>query len=501
MKILNANQIRQADAYTIKTKPIASIDLMEHAARMCFNWIIKHINNKTSTFHVFCGMGNNGGDGLVIARKLIESNYKVKTYIVQFKKLGSVDFEINLKRLQKLNAEIITISSASSDLNLTKKDTVIDAIFGNGLTKPPQGFVKKCIQQINNSKSSVIAIDMPSGLMDNNPVTKESSVVQALHTLTFQAPKLCMYLPLNEKYSKNWHVLDIGLDVAFLNKLETNYYTIDKTNVLEIYRKREKFSHKGSFGHGLIIGGSFGKIGAVVLATKATLKIGCGLATAYLPKCGYEIMQSAVPEAMVEVDDEKYIQYFNYKSKVNVIGIGIGLEKHPKTVLGFTKFLKENTKPLVIDADAINILAEHEKLLNHIPVNTVFTPHPKEFQRLVGNWQNDYEKLEKMQEFSKQWSCILILKGHYTAIAYKGKVYFNTTGNSALATGGSGDVLTGYITGLIAQNYTSLEASILAVYLHGLSADIAILEQESRESFMASDNFKYLGKAFQSLQK
>ena len=324
-------------------------------------------------------------------------------------------------------------------------------------------------------------------------------IQKASHTLTFQNPKLAFLLAENQRYTKNWEVIDIGLDQTFIDSVNSNFQTVDHELVNYIYKPRSKFSHKGTFGHSLIIGGSFGKIGAVVLASKAALKIGSGLVTAYIPKCGYAIVQNSIPEVMVEVDDENYIQHFNYKTKANVIGIGIGLGTHLKTKKGFVKFLKENSIPLVIDADALNILAEHNDILNLIHENTILTPHPKEFQRLVGNWENDYEKLNKQLDFSSKFKCIVVLKGVYTSIAYKGKIYFNTTGNPALATAGSGDVLTGIITGLIAQGYSPIDASIYGVYLHGKTADLAINELETMESFTASNCIDYIGRAFQEI--
>ena len=276
---------------------------------------------------------------------------------------------------------------------------------------------------------------------------------------------------------------------------------VDKEYIHRIYKRRNKFSHKGSHGHSLIIGGSFGKIGAVVLASKASLKAGSGLVTVYIPKCGYDVLQSTNPEVMVEVDSEDHLEFFNYKTKPTVIGIGMGMGTSEKTCIGYRKFLLDNELPLVIDADAINILSKHEELLKIIPENSILTPHPKEFERLVGKWKNDYEKLEKLMKFSTKNNCIVVLKGSHTAIAYLGKIYFNITGNPALATAGSGDVLTGIITGLLAQKYTPLEASIYGVYLHGLTADIAINESQSVESFTALDSINYLGKAFKKSYK
>jgi len=499
MKILSTDQIYQADKATIKNKPIASIDLMEFAANQCFNRICELIKNKSSIIHVFCGIGNNGGDGLVVARKLIEAKYLVNTYIVNFSNKRSDDFKVNYERLTQLYVTPIEISDISSFPEISKNEVVIDAIFGIGIKRAPRGFVKEIIQKINNSACLIISIDFPSGLYAESTVDDEESVIRSEYVFTFQNPKLAFFLSENSEFCKNWEVIDIGLDRQFINSLSTNFETVENHNIKSIYLPREKFSHKGTFGHSLIIGGSYGKIGAVVLASRSALRIGSGLVTVYIPKCGYQVVQTHNPEVMVEVDEENYLQHFNFDTKPTVIGIGIGLGIHHKTKDGFAKFLKNNIIPLVIDADALNILALHKELWSLIPINSVLTPHPKEFERLVGKWNNDYEKLDLLIKFSSEINSVVILKGAYTAIAFQNKVYFNTTGNPALATAGSGDVLTGIICGLMAQKYTAIDASILGVYLHGKSADIAIESEETMETFIASSGIDFLSKAIRSI--
>lgn len=499
MKILSSEQMYQADKATIKNKSITSIDLMEHAADKCFQWILEHFPEKKQVFQVFCGVGNNGGDGLVIARKLLQTGNQVKIIIVNFSKNRSSDFTANYKRLLELNPQICELHWGDLTFpEINKNDLVIDAIFGIGLSRTPDDFVKRILQKINDSQAKIIAVDMPSGLFSEAPVQDKDAVIMATYTLTFQNPKLAFFLSDNENFSKNWQVLDIGLDKDFIAGLNSPFLTVDKDLIQSIYKKRRKFSHKGTYGHSMLIGGSFGKMGAAVLASRAALKIGSGLVTAYIPKCGYEIVQISNPEVMVEVDDENYLQYFNFKSKPRVIGIGMGMGTHVKTIQGLEIFLKENRLSLVVDADAINILSMHPEYLSLLPKNTVITPHPKEFERLAGTWKNDYEKLEKLLNFSTKHKCIVVLKGAYTAIAHENKIYFNTTGNAALATAGSGDVLTGMITGLLAQNYTPLEAAIFGVYLHGKTADIALPEM-GYETFIASSILDYLPNSFLDL--
>ena len=337
---------------------------------------------------------------------------------------------------------------------------------------------------------------MPSGLFADRKVEDEEAVVKSTCILSFQTPKLAFLLPDHEAYMNYWKILDIALDQAYLEKVESVYHWIDHRFINEFIKKRRKFSHKGTFGHSLLIGGSFGKVGAMILASKAALKAGSGLVSSYIPKCGYSAMQTSNPEIMVEVDDEKFLQFFNIKTKPNAIGIGPGLGTHSKTKKGFVEFIMNCKVPLVIDADGLNIISEYNDLLNIIPKDAILTPHPKEFKRLVGSWTDDYEKLEKQMDLSSRLQCVVVLKGAYTSVAYQGKVYFNSSGNPGLATAGSGDVLTGIITGLLAQGYTSLQAAIMGVYIHGRAADIGTASTESMESLTAMDCITYLGKVF-----
>ncbi len=497
-KILNAKQIYQADAFTIQKKNITSLDLMEFASELCFNWVHNRLQGNPIHIHVICGTGNNGGDGLVIARMLKKHGYNIKTYIVNCDNERTSSFIVNYDRLKELGDWPVIIKCDTEFPTITENDMVIDALFGIGLNRTPKGVLKEIIQHINNSKAYILSIDFPSGLFAHKTVTDTNSVIKAFQVLTFQTPKLAFLLPENEAYCTNWEVLPIGLDEEFIQNQESKFYLTEKQDVLSIYKMRSKFSHKGTFGHTLIIGGSFGKIGAVSLATKAALKIGSGLVSAYIPKCGYTIMQTSIPEAIVEVDTENELHHFNFKTKPNVIGIGIGMGTSAKTEKGFIHFLKENKTPLVIDADGINILSKDSKYLKLLAKDTILTPHPKELERLIGSWKNDYQKLEKIQKFSKKHQLILVVKGAYAIIVNQENLYFNTTGNPALATAGSGDVLTGIITGLIAQGYKPFEASVLGTYLHGSTADVA-MQNTVYETFIASDIISNLSNAFMDL--
>lgn len=500
MKILSAQQLYKADQITVEKGKITSLDLMERAATSCFQWIHNRLQGDSVPIQVFCGTGNNGGDGLVIARHLKQHGYNVNTYIINCSNKRSDAFLANYDQLKEIGVwpEMITCSSEFPEIS--ENNMIIDAIFGLGLSRSPEDVLKETIQFINASNAYVLSIDFPSGLFADKSITDKESVIKAYHILTFQTPKLAFLLPDNQEYITSWDVIDIGLDSEYLNSVETDFQLTNKNDVLPIYKYREKFSHKGDYGHSLIIGGSFGKIGAVTLTSRAALTIGSGLVTAYAPKCAYQILQTALPEVMVEVDAENELEYFNSKINPTVIGIGIGMGTSSKTIEGFKKFLQENKLPLVIDADAINLLSKNKNLLKVVPENSILTPHPKEFERLVGQWKDDYEKLDKLLKLSKKYKLIIVLKGAYTAIVHQGKIYFNTTGNPALATAGSGDVLTGIITGLIAQKYTSFEAAILGVYLHGKTADLS-MKTKAYETFTASDSIDFLSDAFIDLLK
>ncbi len=499
MKILNAEQMGLADQATIRDTPISSTDLMERAAESCVRRILKDKPPADQEFWIFCGIGNNGGDGLVIARHLLVLGFKVRTLIAEFSQKYSPDFQINLERLKDLSHEPFFIRDSFDVPDIPESCWIIDALFGTGLSRAPKDWLKEVIQGINKSPARVISIDFPSGLFPENPIEDAESVVRASITLTFQQPKLAFLLPEASKFVGHWEILDIGLSRDFIESLEDCHELVNPNLAAGLFKKKGRFDHKGSAGHSLLIGGSFGKIGAMILASKAALRAGSGLVSAYLPKCGYVPMQTANPEVMVEVDDEQYIQFYNFSTKPTAIGIGPGLGTHLKTKKGFVEFLKSQSNPLVLDADALNIISEHDEIKELIPERSIITPHPKEFERLAGTWSNDFEKLNLQQDFAKRYNCVVVLKGAHTSITEGQRIFFNNSGNPALATAGSGDVLTGLLTGLLAQGYDPLDASILGVFLHGRAADLGVVHNESQESFIASDILKFYGRAIKDL--
>lgn len=496
MKILTAQQIKTVDLYTIEHEGVSSIDLMERAALSCVNWIADRYQ-KTTQFQIFCGTGNNGGDGLAIARILGSRGYKIACYAVHFSENVSEDFKHNERRVGEGNVRLQHLNSEDDFPVFPDKNVVIiDAIFGVGLSRPVEGFTGRLIQLINGSNLPVISIDVPSGLFSEDNSENGNNIILADYTLSFEVPKLSFLFPENGMRVGTWDVLPIGLSKKGIRDQHSPYYLINKDWVAEGLRKRYKFAHKGSYGHALIVAGSIGKMGAAVLAASACLKAGAGLVTAHVPKCGLTILQTAIPEAMVDLNDgEKSIKGNPSVEAYNTIGIGpgIGTDKGAQQVL---KNIIQNVKgPLVIDADGINILAENKTWLHFLPPGTIFTPHVGEFERLVGKTTSNFERLRVQREFAQKYQCYLILKGAHSSIACPdGEVYFNSTGNPGMATAGSGDVLTGVITGLLAQGYPQRQACVMGVYLHGLSGDLAA-EHMGEMSLTARDIIYYIGDA------
>jgi NAD(P)H-hydrate epimerase len=496
MKILSASQMRMADSHTIKNEPIRSSDLMERAAGMCFDWLIKNTDNSKKHI-VICGTGNNGGDGIVIARKYAERKLPVQILVLNATEEPSPDFKEKFSQIKTSQLQVNMLKEGDL-LKLDKNCIIIDAIFGTGLSRPVSGWMAQCVESINNSGNEIVSIDLPSGLFADTHT--QGAVIHATHTLTFQCPKLAFMFPENGKFVGDFHLLDIGLDKEFIRDLNSlNRYTGSK-QVKELVIPRTRFSHKGNFGHSLLISGSKGKIGAAVLAARACLRSGTGLLTVHLPECGYTILQTAVPEAMVVTDSDKdEITSISNQEQYDAIGVGPGIGKSEKTQQMLLGLLKQSKRPVVLDADALNILAESENALQGLPPNSILTPHLKEFERLAGKSENDFERHLLQIKFSVSHKCIVVLKGAHTCITLPdGKSFFNSTGNPGMALGGSGDVLTGMILAFLSQGYKPEEAAQLGVYLHGLAGDIAA-KKKSEYAMTASDIIENIPRAFKKL--
>ena len=502
MKILSAAEIREWDQYTIQHEPILSIDLMERAALACVNWITKEYSEVTS-FGIFCGKGNNGGDGLAIARMLLERNYPVSIYILEFGHLGTGDFQTNLARLHKLpRADIHFIQTEENIHPIPKDQVIVDALFGSGLNRALEGITANLVEHLNESGCDIISIDVPSGLFTDRS-SGGAPCIQARHTLSFQCYKPAFLFAENGEAIGDVHLLDIGLHPGYYQQLSGQFEWVDAGTIRSIYKPRNRFAHKGNFGHALLVAGSYGKMGAAVLAARACLRSGAGLLTCHVPRCGYDILQVAVPEAMLLTD---FNSSFNTKieddlSKYESIGIGPGIGTASETKMMLRDILDTYRNPVILDADALNIIAAQKDLLKLIPAGSVLTPHPKEFERLFGESSNDFDRVLLALQKAKELNCIIVLKGHHSFIVTgDGKGFFNSTGNAGMATAGSGDVLSGILTGLLAQGYSSIEAAILGVYIHGLAGDIA-LTGSSEEALIAGDMILSLGAAFSDIKQ
>ena len=506
MKIPSAEQIRQADQYTIEHEPIASIDLMERAASSLVPWLKDRIS-KESKVNIFCGMGNNGGDGFALARLLCKEEIVPVVYLVRYADKMSPDCETNYNRLKEAGTvSIVEIKSADDFPKLQTGEVVIDALFGTGLNRPLEGLVAELIDYLNGQNVYRIAIDIASGLLADAPTTSKS-VFKADYTLTFQLPKLAFFMPENDPYVGSIEAFDIGLHPDILNSIVTDYRIMLKPIAAGLLHPRSRFSHKGDYGHALLIAGSEGKTGAALLSAKACMKTGVGLLSVLLPKSAQTALLSTLPEAMLyqledDRNDRNQLRFddFDRLQAYNAIGVGPGLGKAEVTARALKRLIQDCQVPMVMDADALNILAENPTWLSFLPQDTILTPHPKEFERLFGATTDSFERIKLQREMAMKYHIIIVYKGGYpTTVLSDGSVFFNSGGNPGMATGGSGDVLTGVILSLLAQRYHPSVAAVLGVHLHALAGDLAA-EENGQEALLASDITAHIGKAFLSLK-
>jgi len=487
-EVLTSDQQRKADGYTILNEPISSVDLMERASAEFVKSIIPYIHGK-QTIHVFCGTGNNGGDGLAVARMLREKGCTTHIYLVRYSKEVSADCRMNLAKLRNVK----DITNSKDFPSIHPDHVIIDAIFGTGLTRPVEGLAADVIKLINNSMARTLSIDIPSGLPCDSVPFEKGAVVRAHFTATFERPKLTFFLPESAEFIHEWKVIPIGLNQEFIKKLPCkNYYISEHLFYCKI-KPRLRFSHKGTYGHGLLIAGSLGKMGAAILSAKGSLRSGIGKLTVHVPNSGNDIIQISVPEAMCTLDkNSDKITALPPLTDYNAIAIGPGLGQGNHAFNLLSSLFKTIDVPLVLDADALNTLASYPELLVHIPPNSILTPHPKEFERLVGSSKNSITRLKLLRDFCAKYAVITILKDAITTVCLPdGKIYFNITGNPGMATGGSGDVLTGMILGLLTQEYSMEDSALIAVYYHGLAGDTAT-KHFGEKGVIASDIINFI---------
>lgn len=474
---------------------------MERAAGTCTQWIL-YQKWQPQTIRIFCGKGNNGGDGLAIGRMLLQEGYRVAFYILEFGKPGSDDFQVNLQRLHQMGTTTIHfLQDVNTFPPISRNDLLIDALYGSGLNKPLEGLAAALVQHINHSGAPIVSIDLPSGLyMDKS--AKGNPVITATYTLTFECYKTALLVQENAAFVGKVQVLSIGLHPEFLENLTAPTRFLDEKMIRQLYKPRNRFAHKGSFGHALLVAGSYGKIGAAVLATKACLHTGAGLTTVLVPQCGYTVLQATAPEAMTLTDTnrEHLSTLPDNIERFDTIGFGPGLGTHPDTQNLVRFLLRRYNRPMVVDADGLNILAANKELLPQLPAGSILTPHPKEFDRLFGEHLTDFDRLQTAKDRSAELNLLIILKGHHSFIVTPaGEYFFNSTGNAGMAKGGTGDVLTGMLAALLAQGYKPAEAALLGVYLHGWAGDVAA-KKHSMEAMLPSHLVDCLGDVFLQLQ-
>jgi NAD(P)H-hydrate epimerase len=521
MKLFTTKQISALDKYTIENEPVSDIDLMERASLQITGWLANRFSTENKMVF-FAGPGNNGGDAMAIARQLADLDFICEVWLVNSGKELKGSPAINWQRLEEQGKVKLSWLTEMNDFpEIGSTDVIIDGLFGSGLTRPLEGFPAEIVHKINvltfshhptqsshhptqsrvTTKNTVIAIDIPSGLMgEDNTFNNPENIICADFTLTFEFPKISFFFAENEKFVGNWEVLSIRLHPEGIAQTSTDFFLVEKDEIQQIIQKRSRFGHKGTYGHALLIAGSYGKMGAAVLASKACLRSGAGLLTTHVPHLGYSIIQTAVPEAMASIDQhDSFFTEFPGLEQFSAIGVGPGINQKTNTKRALCELLEKSQLPLVIDADALNILAENKNWIEKLPENSILTPHPGEFKRLAGDVENSYLRIQNQIEFSKKYKVIVVLKGAFTSVSTPGgKLFFNSTGNPGMATAGSGDVLTGIILGLLAQGISPENAALAGVFLHGWAGDLATTVK-SEFALVATDIIEFLSEAFIAL--
>lgn len=502
MKIFTAAQIKACDAFTIEEQKISSWQLMERAATKCLDWLRTQYQSHTP-FLIICGTGNNGGDGLALTRLLLQEGYSAKAAVVNHNNRISTNTSENLQLLQQLAPDNVQMLEEGMLITELPEDIIIiDALLGTGINKALDRWLFDFVKELNELPNTKIAIDTPSGLPADGLPEADVAIVRATVTLSFQYMKRSFLHPEAAPYIGTVTVLDIGLSNKFTEDTHSQYLGIDHVTACSLYQKRNAFAHKGNMGHALLIGGSYGKSGAICLSAHAALRSGAGLLSVLAPACAHQGLLQSLPEAMFIDGGNKHINQIPIeptKENYKAIGVGPGLDTLPDTKDTIIPLIKNSTAPLVLDADALNILAEQDESVWHLPANTLLTPHPKEFERLFGKTNNSMLQVELGRAKAMKHNVIIVLKGKHTAVLLpNGTCWYNMSGNAGMATAGSGDVLTGIITSLLAQGYAPPIAAKLGVYLHGKAADIAV-EKLGQEALIASDIIKHLGAAYLSL--
>jgi hydroxyethylthiazole kinase-like uncharacterized protein yjeF len=471
LPLLIAEQIREGDAYTIAHEPISSIDLMERASRTFVGWFVNRFPDKNEGITFYCGTGNNGGDGLAIARLLCEHQYnKLNVVVARFSDKASDDFSENLQRIRKTCVALTELAKGDG-IPTDNSPVIIDALLGSGLNKPLNGDYERLVKYINDLDRTVVAVDVPTGFYSEGEVPKDTIAIKADLVITFQQPKINFLLPESAPYINCWETVNIGISEAFVHSQHSPYQFVEEKDIRQMLKPRHRFSNKGTYGHALIVAGQAKTMGAALLSASAAAHAGAGLTTACIPESGLTALNSYLPEIMAIVRSSDELPDIEW-SKFSSIAVGPGLGKDTDALALLKAIIKNYKKPLVIDADALNLLAENQELLKQLPAGSILTPHMKEFDRLFGDHNSWWQRLQTAIKKAKELNLCILLKNDYTIVASpNGTAHFNSSGNAAMASGGMGDVLTGVIAALLGQKYPPEQACIIGAYIHGKAGD------------------------------
>ena len=503
MKIYTATEIKQVESHAFEHESIQPIDLMERAASTICEEIKSKWGTETS-IKVFAGSHNNGGDALAVSRMLAQCGYNLEVFLFNTNGHLTPECEINRDRLVATCPQV-TFHEISTKIDLpkiTKDDLIIDGLFGVGLNGSINGSYTLLIKFLNNSEGTIISIDIPSGMhCEDNSQTLSHQIVHADYTFSLHAVKPAFLLADCQQYIGKCKILDIGLENNTHPDIKTRYTLDEEDEMRELIKPRNPFGNKGTFGHGLLIAGSYGMAGAAIIAAQATLKSGIGKLTIHTPAANNTILQTSVPQAVIHHDEDNYVfTTAEYGEEYQAVAIGPGIGQKKETAVALMEQITHTLKPLVIDADGLNILSNHKGWMQQLPKNSILTPHPKELSRLFGETTSDYGMLCIAREEAQRLQIFIICKNHYTAICCPdGHIYFNTTGNSGMATAGTGDALTGILLSLLSQGYTARDACRLGCYIHGLAGDIAA-EKLTEEGMTVMDLINEIPSAIKELK-
>jgi len=503
MKLFTLEDILGIERQTLTQENTKFHDLVERVGNAAANEIASHWRPSVRTV-IFAGPGNDGAYALMTASSLLERGYVPHIYLFN---IGGNSLNDECRRCRdilraKYSSDVLEEVVTKFNIpELGVSDLVIDGLFGPELRQPLTGGFMSLVRYINESGATVVSLDMPSGMCgDWNHNVSARNVVKADVTLALQYPRLPFFFADFAGLAGQWRVLDIGYSREAAENRQSSFYLIEDDEVRSLLKPREPFSNKSDYGSACLVAGSYGMVGASVLACMGALRAGAGKVTVYGPQCSFSVVQTAAPEAMFMSDKSHHeISDITLPDTFSAIGVGPGIGTSEATVDALDSFIKRYRSPLVLDADALNCIALRPALLNHIPVLSVITPHAGEFDRLFGKQSSHEARLLKAVEVSRKYNLLILLKGHYTTLVRPdGKIYINSSGSPAMATPGSGDVLTGVLTAFMAQGYKPEVAALIAAFVHGRAGELASL-RHGQYGVIASDIVNCIGEAIMKI--